>query len=82
MPARLAPQPPAPPSCTIPTHDRLKASPKKWAAARFVGYQPAGDALYELRNCPDCGSCLARPIQIIKFRYLRDARPALSKCAA
>lgn len=82
MRASLAPQPLGPSKCTSTTHDRLKASPKKWADAEFKGYMPAGSALYELRLCPCCGSCLARPIQIIKFRYLRDARPALSKCAA
>lgn len=73
---------PAVPRCST-SHDRLKASTKKWTEATLVGYQPAGQALYELRNCPECGSCLARPIEIVKLRYLRDARPALPrKCAA
>lgn len=82
MPRRLAPVSLFSSVCSPGSHEILKRSKVKWEAAKLIGYMPAGLVLYEQRLCPHCGSCLARPIQILKLRYLRDAQPARAKCAA
>ena len=75
--------PPGPSSvdsaCSVESHDRIKASPKKFEECAYVGYQSdgmPGGTTYEVRNCPRCGSSLMKAVEVLKRRFLRSPRPA------
>lgn len=87
--ASLAPipvtAPPLAPCCTEAEHESRKARPSRWKEALFVGYQSDGlpnGCSYELRNCPRCGSTLARRVEVLRVRYVRCPRPAVPRRAA
>lgn len=82
-PQRPAPSPaltaPREPSCSTTFHDQLKASVRKWTRLHLVGYQSGvGAELYELRDCPVCGSSLCRKFTILKKGYPRDPHRAVA----
>ncbi len=46
--------------CTTEDHERTKLASGIFRLLVFVGYWPVNGFVLELRNCPDCGSTLAR----------------------
>lgn len=64
----IAPAAPAAPSCTTQDHEALKCS-ERWCALCFRGYQGIKLVTLELRDCPLCGSTLARPVRIVSVEY-------------
>lgn len=79
-PAQPAAAPPPPAACTERFHDQLKASTKAWQEMPLRGFQPGFQPadLYELRNCPRCGSTLALPVDTAKLPYVRIPRAAIA----
>ena len=47
--------------CTTATHDALKADRDAWAALPPKVDWVVGDEVLQLRDCPRCGSTLAKP---------------------
>lgn len=46
-------------------HDSLKADPNAWESLHYVGLQEYDEILsLELRNCPKCGSTLAKKVSV------------------
>lgn len=46
-------------------HDSLKADPETWETLHYVGLQEYDEIFsLELRNCPKCGSTLAKKISV------------------
>lgn len=48
--------------CTTATHDALKADRNAWAALPPKVDWVVGDEVLQLRDCPRCGSTLAKPL--------------------
>ena len=48
--------------CTTATHDALKADRDAWAALPPKVDWVVGDEVLQLRDCPRCGSTLAKPL--------------------
>jgi len=49
--------------CTQDEHDRLRTDPRGRTVFRGVQQDDAGIPLFELHDCPSCGSTLAIPLQ-------------------
>ena len=65
--AQIAPRPTATHTaptgpCTTATHDALKADRDAWAALPPKIDWVVGDEVLQLRDCPRCGSTLAKPL--------------------
>lgn len=64
-------------ACTSVGHEALKRSDALWATCHAVGWQPGlGSDLYEMRNCPRCGSSLLRQVDTSRLRYLPPSMAA------
>ena len=48
--------------CTTATHDALKADRDAWAALPVKADWDLGAEVLQLRDCPRCGSTLAKPL--------------------
>lgn len=78
----ISPAAPAAPSCTTQDHEAMKAAPARWAALPFTGFQGLKLHTLELRQCPLCGSTLAREVRILSVEYLDQVQPAEARHAA
>lgn len=49
-------------TCTVASHEVLKADPAAWAALPVRADWPVLGEVIQLRDCPRCGSTLARKL--------------------
>lgn len=61
-------------SCTPLDHDRFKDDTPRWRQAVLVGYFciTGRQELFEMRNCPFCGSTLTRCCRVVAVEYVKD----------
>lgn len=53
-------------TCTPQSHDLLRADFARWSKLERQSYAPDGEGWYlDLRQCPECGSTLARPAETV-----------------
>lgn len=74
----VAHQPPANLSCTPLDHDRLRDDTARWRQAGLVGYFciTGRQELFEMRNCPFCGSTLTRCCRVVAVEYVKEPETA------